>query len=218
MTFSVSDFATNLSRTGVSKASLFDVRFAPPRGLVGANETLRELSLRCDSVSLPNRASASIPIKYYGNVKKHYYGTIDPTPITITVILSQNLAERDLFLTWQDVALGRIRKPFNAPRLGNFNIGYYKNYVSNVEINKYDESGNLAMVTKLVDAYPSIVGESALSWSDTEIMKMNVTFDYYYFQEFYTGDTNDADLENRTLLNNSNKARFYGVVRGDFDL
>jgi len=218
MTFSVSDFATNLSRTGVSKASLFDVRFAPPRGLVGANETLRELSLRCDSVSLPNRASASIPIKYYGNVKKHYYGTIDPTPITITVILSQNLAERDLFLTWQDVALGRIRKPFNAPRLGNFNIGYYKNYVSNVEINKYNESGNLVMTTKLVDAYPSIVGESALSWSDAEIMRLNVTFDYYYFQEFYTGDTNDADLENRTILNNSNKARFYGVVRGDFDL
>lgn len=215
MTFSVSDFATNLSRTGVSKASLFDVRFAAPRGLFGASDTLRELTLRCDSVSLPNRASASIPVKYYGNVKKHYYGTIDPTPITITVILSQDMKERDLFLSWQDVALGRIRKPFNAQRLGNFNIGYYKDYVSNVNIRKFDESGKLVMITKLVDAYPSIVGESALSWGDTEIMRMNITFDYYYFQETYPGGENETDLQRRRAYNNINNARFYGQGTDD---
>lgn len=215
MTFSVSDFATNLSRTGVSKASLFDVRFTAPRGLVGATDTLRELSLRCDSVSLPNRASASIPIKYYGNVKKHYYGTIDPTPITMTVILSQNLVERDLFLTWQDVALGGIRKPFNAPRLGNFNIGYYKDYVSNINIRKFDDSGKLVMISKLVDAYPSIVGESALSWGDGDIMRLNVTFDYYYFQETYPGSENEQQLQRRRVYNTINNAKFYGQGIGD---
>jgi len=211
MTFSVSDFAANLSRGGIAKSSHFDIQFTAPKGLLESSANLRDLSIRCDSVSLPNRASASTPIKYYGNVKKHYYGTIDPTPITVTIILSENLKERDLFLSWQDIALGKIRKPFNAPRLGNFNVGYYADYVSNINIRKFNEAGKLVMITKLVEAYPSIVGEGAMSWSDESIMRLNVTFDYYYFQETYPGSENETELGRNRILNNINRRRFTGT-------
>jgi hypothetical protein len=183
MSFGINDFIGNvLKKGGVSKPSLFDVQFTAPSGLLGGYRTdvLSNLTFRCDNISIPGRTPLSSTVKYYGPQRKQYYG-YDNAPVTATFIMSENMIERDTFLSWQDIAIGSIRK--DNVKLGGFNVGYYDDYVSDLTIRKYNEGGRLTYSTKLVQAFPTSVLESGLNWNEDGIMRLSVTFDYHYFTE-----------------------------------
>jgi len=200
--FSVTDFTSSLGR-GVAKTSHFEVIFTTPRALVGRTTTLARLRFRCDSVNLPQRAPLSTDVKYYGAQRKYFYGS-QPTPITMTFILSEDLAERDFFMAWQDVAIGNVRQ--TGQRLGGFGVGYYEDYVCNkIDILKYTESGQKVLTTSLVDAFPTFIGDVALGWGDDAIAKLNVTFDYHYFTE--QNETFEAKRAQRVAEKNAQETK-----------
>ena len=180
MAFDVNQFTASLGG-GLSHSSDFEVIFTSPPALAFRTTTLRALRFRCDSVNLPSRAPLSSDVKYYGHQRKFIYGN-QPTPVTMTFILSENLQERDFFLDWQDLAVGNIRK--TGQRLGGFNVGYYQDYVCNkIDILKYTRDGQNLHTVSLFDAFPTFIGDIGLSWSDDAVTKLNVTFDYHYFTE-----------------------------------
>jgi len=206
MAFGINSFVENvINRGGVAKPSHFDVVFTPPRGLVGGYRTglMNDMMFRCESVSIPGRTPTSSNIKYYGPQRKQYYG-YDSNPVTASFILSEDLAERDLFMAWQDIAIGSIRKDITQSVLGGFNVGYYDNYVSNVIIRKYNEANKLMYSTILVQAFPTSVLESTVNWSDGDIMKLSVTFDYHYFTD---KTTNAYDTEQRRNIYRNSRDR-----------
>lgn len=169
---------------GLAKGSHFEVQFNFP-GILGATGREMEiLSLRCDSIAFPSRSPLSSDIKYFGPTTKRIYG-YDAAPITATILLSQNLVERDLFLRWQDIAVGdaRLQAQSHSGQAGNFLVGYYDNYIAPITINKYNESGFKTASTTLVEAYPSFVGEVSGDWGSDDFLKVNVTFSYRYFTD-----------------------------------
>jgi hypothetical protein len=94
--------------------------------------TTETLSLRCDSISFPSRAPLTTDVKYFGPTTKRIYG-YDAAPITATIILSQNMIEREMMLMWQDIAVGSARRSrrTNAPA---FLVGYYSDYTMPIQI------------------------------------------------------------------------------------
>ena len=185
MAFGINNFVENvITKGGVAKSAHFDVLFTPPSGLFGGYRTgvMQNLTLRCDNISMPGRTPTSSNIKYYGPQRKQYYG-YDTNPVTAVFIMSEDLVERDVFLAWQDIAIGAIRKDPSQTRLGGFNVGYYDNYVSDITIRKYNEGGEPVYSTKLIQAFPTSVLESNVNWADNEIMRLSVTFDYHHFIE-----------------------------------
>jgi len=191
---------------GLAKSSHFEVRFGFPTRLnVGARED-EVLSLRCDSISFPSRAPLSSDVKHFGPTTKRIYG-FDSAPITATIILSQNMVERDLFLRWQDIAVGDSRRSRDS-QAGSFLVGYYENYVSDITINKYNESGFKTVSTKLIDAYPSFVGEVGTSWDSDDFLKVNVTFTYRYFTD---------EIEGGFGIDGRLAALFKSAVNGRFE-
>lgn len=216
MAFGLNEFVGNvLNKGGVAKSAHFDVLFTPPNGLRGGYRTdvMQNLTLRCDNVSIPGRTPTSSNVKYYGPQRKQFYG-YESNPVTATFIMSENMIERDMFMAWQDIAIGSIRK--DSVKLGGFNVGYYDEYVSDLTIRKYDEGGNLVYSTKLVQAFPTTVLESGLNWSDQDIMRLSVTFDYHYFTEV---PITSADSEQRryNLARTQERKNDFGIRTSDRD-
>jgi hypothetical protein len=177
---------------GLAKGSHFEVRMSFPTqlnvsgSLVGPAET-ENLTLRCDSISFPSRAALTSNIKYFGPEKRMVYG-YDGAPVTATVLLSQNMFERELFLKWQDLALGNARQRGSGHGFAqSFLVGYYKQYTADVQIIKYNDAGIKTATTSLIEAFPAFVGEVGTDWGSDEILKVNVTFNYRYFTDQIRG-------------------------------
>lgn len=197
-----------ITRTGgLAKSSHFEVEFNFPGRLDQSPRAKEVLSLRCDSVSFPSRAPLTSDIKYFGPVIKQVYG-YDSAPVTATIILSQNMIERDLFLRWQDLAVGDARRTKDS-RAGAFLIGYYEEYIADVKIHKYNESGFKTTTTTLVEAFPAFVGEVSTDWGSDEILKVNVTFNYRYFV--------DEPINGFPALDPRLVSLFKSVVNGNFE-
>ena len=87
-----------------------------------------------------------------------------------------------LFQEWQDLAVSDYRQENISTEM--FDIGYYDDYVGSVEINQYDALGNKTWTTRLVEAFPSIIGDVALDWNNgTEILVLPVSFSFRYYTD-----------------------------------
>mgnify|MGYP000032362040 CR=1 FL=1 len=176
-----------LKKGGLAKGSHFEVTFTMPPALADIyRTTVENLSLRCESIAFPSRAPLTSNVKYFGPERRMVYG-YDAAPVTATVLLSESMAERELFLAWQDEAVGYARQiQGGSPGVG-FLTGYYEDYTCKVIITKFSETGERTHTTQLVEAFPQFVGEVSGSWSDQDFARVNVTFQYRYFQNNSVG-------------------------------
>ena len=84
------------------------------------------------------------------------------------------MAQKKLFDAWQDIIINT--------RTGN--VGFFDDYSCTITISKYSSDveapeGEADYAVKLLDAFPSIVGEVQLSHSaGNEVLKLPVTFMY----------------------------------------
>ena len=195
---------------GVARGSHFEVRFNFPNALGNEPRRTESLALRCDSISFPSRAPLTSNIKYFGPERRKVYG-YDSAPVTATVILSQNMIERELFLRWQDLAVGTARNPNQqgSGTANSFLVGYYKNYTADVEIIKYNDAGFKTQTTTLIEAFPGFVGEVGTAWDSEDILKINVTLNYRYFTDEPRGG--NLGLDPRLI------GIFQSVVNGRFE-
>ena len=72
----------------------------------------------------------------------------------------------------------KIQDMFKKHELEN----YYKDYVRTVEINIYNESNVQTKTVKLLDAFPTTIGDISYDWSTSDHATLDVTFAYRYFE------------------------------------
>lgn len=182
MAFNVYEFLGTLSKQGVSKASDYEVRVNfPAKATRSFRQGISDLRFRAEAVELPGRTIVTTPYRDVGVPREIGYGAIYP-PISITFLVSRDLRERVLFTNWQDAIVGDTRK-LQVADGRSFNVGYYNDYIADIEIIKYNETGNPNLFVKLIEAYPRTVNQMALAYSDNEPLRLTVTFQYRYFTE-----------------------------------
>lgn len=128
--FGVTGFVSNLHKTGIARPAYFMVMITPPTSLMSDNTATipRTLMLRIESASLPTRNILTHDQRYYGPIRRIPYGYLSQD-LTITVILSEDMREREFFMRWQDKILGPSRtmglgrQPMVTQ--GAFDVGYY---------------------------------------------------------------------------------------------
>ena len=128
--FNLTGFISNMHDTGIARPAYFMVMITPPDELRKDKIATidRSLMLRIESASLPTRNILTHDQRYYGPIRKIPYGYLSQD-LTITVILSEDMREREFFMRWQDSILGASRtmgigkQPIvtQAP----FDVGYY---------------------------------------------------------------------------------------------
>ena len=171
------------SANGGGFFNIFDSFFT----ILGREGNERNISLRCESVTLPGRSLNTLDdTNIYGPVRQIVDGVTFAEDITMMFQSSSGLAERAFFEDWQRIA-------FNE---GNWNVNYHKQYVSTIEIYLLDKKDTRRYGIKLFDAFPKTIGAIDLNYaSNNEIIKTPVTFSFRYW------DTLDTNRQSGNLLN-----------------
>lgn len=171
MAFSVKDIKGDISR-GVARNSHYEM-------IIDGNQ---QITFRTISVTAPGRAIMSTPSGVYGAAQEIGYGA-QFAPISAQIYGSPDHTERLFFSEWQDQVVGPHRTGSGFAFERDFNAGYYRDYVKDVTIKQYDETGKPKFEIKLREAYPKNVGEISYSYQASELLVFSVSLQYRYYTE-----------------------------------
>jgi hypothetical protein len=157
------------SDNGYALPSRYEVIITSP-----AAGNARKISLRCESVDLPGRAlNTTTDSNMYGIAPEIVDGITFGGTLTMTFQASSDLEERVFFESWQEMAWNK----------GTWNVGYYKDYIKEIEIYVLDINNTRRYGIKLMECFPKEIGASALSYTQaTDIIKTSVTMQYKYWE------------------------------------
>lgn len=182
MPFNVNNLVSSINKTGIAKTSHFEVQ------VTGAGDSSLEESMmaRIDTVDLPGRSLMTAEHKFsYGPLNKVPYGGQTYGDLTMGIILSEDMREKEYFEVWQNkiVNTGAFDVgvvPQNA--LSKFNTKYFDSYLGSVTIRQYGSAGELRSIYTLNETYPIIINPISMSWGQDEVARMSVTMAYRNYQ------------------------------------
>lgn len=217
MPFVVKDFAAYIARNGIARSSFFecDVVKSPVADKFAAlGGTQRGLSFRIESANLPGRNLMTFDQNYHGPTRAMVFRQSYQN-CTMTVILSEDMREREFFMQWQDYAIGHSRGDRMGGRWANmFDSGYYDDYVGTVVIKQFSygnpaqgqarttetpptpENSNefLKYGVILEEAFPISVNDISMSWADDGYARLQVEMRYWYTRELH-GYSNQSAVD-----------------------
>jgi len=187
MPFNVNNLVSSINKTGIAKTSHFEVQ------ITGAGDTALEEAMmsRIDAVEIPGRSLMTAEHKFtnYGPINKVPYGGQTYGDLTVTVIMSEDMREKEYFEVWQNkivntgaFEIGSTQRDFYGYAQSKFNPKYFDEYLGTVTIRQYGSAGDLRSIYTLNEAYPIIINPISMSWSTDEVAKINVTFAYRNYQ------------------------------------
>ena len=169
---------------GYAQPNRYEVLILPPAKLGGGNQSnifsgmekqsdTRSISLRAQSVNLPGRNLATTSdTNVYGPTRDVVEGVTYAEDISIDFQASSQLSERVFFENWQ-------RQAFNET---TWNIGYYNDYVGEIQIFVLDKQDKRRYGLKLWEVFPKTIGPNQLSYGDNDtLMITNVSFSFRYW-------------------------------------
>tara|TARA_B110000444_G_scaffold259656_1_gene304102 strand:+ start:952 stop:1590 length:639 start_codon:yes stop_codon:yes gene_type:complete len=173
---------------GLAKGNRFNVIFTPPKqtllnfdlesivssaisGNFSAKNLIndpRDISMLCDSVSIPGKQISTIDYQAQKQSIKIPYGTLHDD-VSLTFLLTNDYYMKSMFDQWIN----------NIVNTDTYGVSYKKDIVTDVIIQQLDEQNTPIYGVKLEGAFPTTMNEIVLSNDSTDtIQKLNVSFSY----------------------------------------
>ena len=133
----------------------------------------RVIASKCLSTAIPGSNIEQNKLEAQGGVQLNYAGrrTWEQT-WNATFVETRDASTRDVFVTWMDF----IRNPVDGT--GN----YKADYAVPVELALFDDVGNQSRSIKLVNAFPTALGQATLD-QNNGIVQYDITWSYDYVEE-----------------------------------
>ena len=198
MPFNVEEFKSRIAfKNSFQRTNKFLVTFAPPRVLLGRRqETIASMRFWAMTANLPGYAMAS------NEVRRYTYGPAEKRPfgpafedISLGIMSDVRQDNWDLFHTWTQAIIPHDMRngidSLNTPigqitRAAPYELEYRENYVTDLNIVAYDESGKATLQVVCREAFPLAVGDIDLSWGDSNniaVFPVTMTYvDWYYIR------------------------------------
>ena len=185
MSFSVETFRSKLeSGGGPAFGDRYHVAFNAPSGVAAeaasylttetTSKVTSRLSWLCDTINIPSRSLTTTEFRTYGLPVKRPYGSVY-TESQMEFLCTRNMGEKKFFDAW-------LNYIFNNRTYDMANNDSYK---TDIDIYHFDrtatDASDLDKSTyhiKLLEAYPTLVGEISMNHTATEILKIPITFTY----------------------------------------
>jgi hypothetical protein len=178
--FSISTLRSRIGK--LARPNLFNARIfttTPLEALGVRLSNIPNFSFRCEKAELPGRTLATIDDSGAGPTLKLPYD-ITYNDMTISVICSQDMKEREFFETWMDAIVHPGNSDTSYP---SGLISYHSNYARGVkmEISQLDDAGRSLYTYTLQDVFPIALTSMNATWEETNTyQRFGVTLSYRY--------------------------------------
>jgi len=192
MPFNISNFVTNISDNGYLKTNKFSVSLIPPRTLSGSSfsdnsstaDAVDMIRFRAESVKAPGITLLSSDINRYGvgpTQKQPHSANFSEN--SISFICDRQSTLWQFWYQWARTIFefaGTESSPFNneANQIPRYVTEYKDNFSTTIEITIYDDMGEVAQIINMFQAFPTAINDIQLNWSDSNLLKVNVTIAY----------------------------------------
>ena len=147
----------------------YKVGFATPAGMYNVKA---EQLMRCESIAFPGQNIETSPDTIrLGPLRSHAFG-VNYGPVNAIFLCDEELSERRLFENWQ-------RLMFESE---SFKVGYYRDYVSDMTIDQYNDKDEITYSMILREVFPKNITELALTTTAGELHRISVELIYHHWE------------------------------------
>ena len=173
---------------GYAVPNRFEVIITPPIKMQPKYHTQpRVVSLRCESISMPGRnLNTTTDSNIYGPTREIVDGVTYAEDINMVFQASSGLGERVLFEEWQKLAFDEA----------TWNIGYYNDYVSIIDVYVLDRKDQRTFGLKLWECFPKTITRTELNQAtNNEIIKTSISFSFRYWESLDVERTSPSGID-----------------------
>tara|TARA_B100001564_G_scaffold281139_1_gene243505 strand:+ start:434 stop:1159 length:726 start_codon:yes stop_codon:yes gene_type:complete len=189
----LNEFLSILHDDAYARPNRFEVVVKPPKRIAGTaaaaqmnnpapfqldefagDGTTRHVSMKCSAITMPGRTFETTSQEHYGPNRDVISAAPNFADITTTFqMVGTNGNDIKYFHAWQDMAV-------NAT---DYTVGYYDDYVGELDIYLLDEKDQRKFGLRLEEAFPKIVNDVPLSMDTVgAVVNIDVTFMYRRWQ------------------------------------
>tara|TARA_A100001011_G_scaffold170209_1_gene179127 strand:- start:970 stop:1647 length:678 start_codon:yes stop_codon:yes gene_type:complete len=151
-----------------SEPANYEVILHPNRNSNANSDLIRETSIAVSQITLPGKTLETQTEQFYGPAREVVTGETFPD-VTAIVRCSVDNREKILIDDWQALAVD--------PE--DYTIGYYEDYIGELEIFQLNRAGNRVYGVKLLECYPITVGDLTYDYGNfNSINTFSVTWKY----------------------------------------
>lgn len=140
--------------------------------------------IRCVNATLPGRTLETTDFSEYGPTRKMPFNVNYGGEFNMTFICDSTFLDRYIIDAWNGAIFskgsGKSGGSVNHPQ-----FLYYDEYIGRVEVEQYNQDAQPSLLYTFEEAYPVSYAAQELSYENGEIMKLEVTFAFRYFQTTY---------------------------------
>ena len=170
---SISDFQSNIGN--LARPNLFKVHIFTNGVKTPSMDFKKGLVFKCHTASIPGLTIATTDngVGYRGLAYQKLY-----EDISLSFYCGEEMRELQFFQDW----MKKMVRPSDN------RVGYYNDYIGNIDIIKIDRQWKSVMTTHLIDAYPKGISAMELGYgSNDEVMSVTVNFTYRYYTQIFGG-------------------------------
>ena len=158
----------NLARPNLFKVHIFTNGVKSP-----SMDFKKGLAFKCHTATIPGLDIATtdkdFSYRSYGYQKMY-------ADVSLSFYCGEELRELEFLQNWMKL----IIQPSDN------RVGYYNDYIGNIDIIKLDRQQKPVMTTHLIDAYPKNISALELGYgTNDEVMSVSATFTYRYYTQIF---------------------------------
>ena len=164
----ITDFISEVRKRGMARTNRYIVYIPFP---TADNDTIKLASLFCESASLPGRNINTTAARTFGETREMPYER-SYEPINLTFYVDTEMRIKYMFDKWMDMIVDPTRRTIN----------YYDKFTRDMTVKSLTTNNQVPYVVNFFEAYPKTVSAIQLSSESKDVMKINVTMVYRYWQ------------------------------------
>lgn len=182
------DFIAEIKTQGLSRTNRFTVEITSPSD---GPDVARRILLFCEQATIPGISFATVSNKTYGESREVAYDRLFE-PVTLQFHVDRDFQVKKVFDTWMESIQNPINRSFN----------YYNNYTTKMTIAVQDLQDKTCYIVDLYECYPKSIAPIALDAESKDTMRLQVTFQYKYYD---TKKTDELPNGMKVTTDNLNK-------------